>query len=226
MGRVKYSPEARKKIVASFVEATAHIIENEGLDAVSIRKVASQAGYSSATMYLYFRDLDELITMSSISYLRDYLSELAADAETMQTAEAEYLHTWELFCKYSFANAPIFLHLYFKDHNDSLGDIIKEYYSVFPNELDKISGAVLSMLLSGDLYERTIKVLEPYAAELGFSADEAALINEITIGYYRTLLESFLSREATPENIESTTERFISATRFILENGRHSEEEA
>lgn len=216
MGRIKYSPEARKKIVASFVEATASIIEQEGLDAVSIRKVASQAGYSSATMYLYFKDLDELITMSSISYLRDYLSELAADAHVMVTNESKYLHTWSLFCKYSFANAPIFLHLYFKDHNEPLGDTIKEYYSVFPNELDKISGAVLSMLLTGDLYERTINVLDPYAEELGYTPEEATMINEITIGYYRTLLESFVSKEPTEENIAQATDRFIESLGFVL----------
>lgn len=225
MGRVKYSPEARKKIVASFVEATATIIAEEGLEAVSIRKVASQAGFSSATMYLYFKDLDELITMSSISYLRDYLSELAADADTMETAEAKYLHTWRLFCKYSFANAPIFQHLYFKEHNAPLSDIIKEYYSVFPNELDKISGPVLSMLLSGDLYERTIQVLEPYALELGYSTDEAELINEITIGYYRTLLESFTTKEPTRANIEATTKRFMLAVEFILANKRDKKQE-
>lgn len=223
MGRIKYSPEARKKIVASFVEATANIIEEEGLGAVSIRKVASQAGYSSATMYLYFKDLDELITMSSISYLRDYLSELAADAHVMVTNESKFLHTWKLFCKYSFANAPIFLHLYFKEHNEPLGDTIKEYYSVFPNELDKISGAVLSMLLTGDLYERTINVLEPYAEELGYTPDEATMINEITIGYYRTLLESFVSKEPTEENIAQATDRFIQSLHFVLAtNKRHA----
>lgn len=216
MGRIKYSAEARKKIIASFVEATADIISEEGLGAVSIRKVASRAGYSSATMYLYFKDLDELTTMSSISYLRDYLSELAADVEQMQDPESAYLHTWELFCKSSFNNAPIFLHLYFKEHNAPLSDIIKAYYSVFPSELDKISGSVLSMLLAGDLYERTNKVLEPYAAELGYSTEESQLINEVTIGYYRTLLESFLHKDPTPETVEATTERFMSAARFLL----------
>lgn len=38
-----------------FVDATAEIIEEEGVENVTIRKVADRAGYNSATIYNYFQ---------------------------------------------------------------------------------------------------------------------------------------------------------------------------
>ena len=36
------------------------IIEEEGIDSLSIRKTAEKAGYNSATLYHYFSDFEEL----------------------------------------------------------------------------------------------------------------------------------------------------------------------
>lgn len=44
-----------------FVDATAEIIEEEGLENVTIRKVADKAGYNSATIYNYFSEVSHLI---------------------------------------------------------------------------------------------------------------------------------------------------------------------
>ena len=216
MGRNKYSPAARKKIIGTFIEITRKIIDDKGIDAVSIRKVASEAGYSSATMYIYFKDLDELITLSSIGYLQDYVSQLAQDSERMKNAEDLYFHVWDLFCRNSFAHAPIFKHLFFVEHSTPLDELIKEYYSIFPNELDNISGTVLSMLLMGDLHERTLIQLKPFGLELDYSEEELILINDITISYYRSLLEEMILHAPTPETIEHSVGRFLEGARFII----------
>ena len=79
MGRSKYSPEERERIITTFIRAAREIVDLEGVENVSIRKVASLAGFNSATIYLYFKDLDELITLASISYLENYCRTLAAD---------------------------------------------------------------------------------------------------------------------------------------------------
>lgn len=43
-----------------FIEATAAIIEEEGYDHITIRKIADKAGYNSATIYNYFSELSHL----------------------------------------------------------------------------------------------------------------------------------------------------------------------
>lgn len=44
-----------------FIQATKEMLKGEGLKSVSVRKIADRAGYSYATMYNYFKDVQELI---------------------------------------------------------------------------------------------------------------------------------------------------------------------
>lgn len=49
--------ELRERIMA----AAGEIVGEQGLDALSMRAIAVRIGYSAATIYLYFRDKDELL---------------------------------------------------------------------------------------------------------------------------------------------------------------------
>ena len=44
-----------------FIQSTKELLRGEGLRAVSVRNIAEQAGYSYATLYNYFRDVNDLI---------------------------------------------------------------------------------------------------------------------------------------------------------------------
>ena len=44
-----------------FIDAAFSIIETEGVENITIRKVAGIAGYNSSTIYNYFEDLDQLV---------------------------------------------------------------------------------------------------------------------------------------------------------------------
>ena len=67
----------RKRIMIYFIEATQKLIQSEGIDGLSIRKIATEAGYNSATIYNYFQDLEHLTLFASVCYLRDYVIALA-----------------------------------------------------------------------------------------------------------------------------------------------------
>lgn len=51
----------RQRNRAYFLDAAKHIIITEGVEGVSVRRVADAAGYSFATLYKYFADLNELL---------------------------------------------------------------------------------------------------------------------------------------------------------------------
>lgn len=51
----------RQRIKMHFLEAAKELILNEGVENISVRKVADLAGYSYATIYNYFKDLNELL---------------------------------------------------------------------------------------------------------------------------------------------------------------------
>ena len=76
----------QKRNMMYFVEATEKILKEEGIPGVTIRRIAAEAGYNSATLYNYFQDLDELILFGSVCFLRDYLLSLARHLEPEMTA--------------------------------------------------------------------------------------------------------------------------------------------
>jgi len=68
----------RNRMENYFIEATKEIIAEEGIDKVSVRKVGEKAGYSYATIYNYFSDLNELLANTAYNYLEDCYQEVLA----------------------------------------------------------------------------------------------------------------------------------------------------
>lgn len=51
-----------------FIEATKEILKGEGSKALSVRNIAERAGYSYATLYNYFKDQTELVSLSLLEF--------------------------------------------------------------------------------------------------------------------------------------------------------------
>lgn len=66
-----------KRMRGYFIDAAKETLKGEGLKAVNVRTVAERAGYSFATMYNYFKDLNELIFIC----VKDFISECEAFAD-------------------------------------------------------------------------------------------------------------------------------------------------
>lgn len=221
MSRAKYSPEKQRSIMATFINATADIIKNEGIEAISIRSVASRAGYSSATLYLYFDDINQLEALASISYLRDYVAEISSKMDDFEDPRDVYLYTWDAFCRHSFANAPVFMELFFGQYGAELDDTVKKYYSVFPHELEHISSKALSMLMAGNLLERNINILRLHTQAVGIPEEYENLINEITVSYYRGLLERACAfkEPLSEEQVNALKEEFLFGASWLIDKG-------
>lgn len=50
-----------KRMKGYFIQATKDILKGEGIKSVSVRNIADKAGYSYATLYNYFKDVNDLI---------------------------------------------------------------------------------------------------------------------------------------------------------------------
>lgn len=215
MGRSKYSEEERERMIITFIRATREIVDQEGIENVSIRKVAARAGFNSATMYLYFKDIDELITLASMSYLENYCRTLAADLSQMKTPLDTYIHTWKVFCQYAFTYPDVFYHLFYKPHSTPLEETVHRYYQIYPHQLDHISGTLYHMLYSGTLENRNRQVLLPLAEEGMIRLEHVDMINVMTVCYFCRLLEEKRAQAGALAS-ERQTERFLSAARFLL----------
>lgn len=88
----------RRRMMSYFIEAAIGIIEQNGVEGLSLRKVAQAAGYNSATLYHYFKDIEHLSLMACMKYLRNYTLQLAAYPYSSDPLEA-FLEIWDIFVK-------------------------------------------------------------------------------------------------------------------------------
>lgn len=67
-----------------FTQATKEMILAEGTKSLSVRSIAEKAGYSFATMYNYFKDVNELISYCILDFANEcesYINDRVSDKE-------------------------------------------------------------------------------------------------------------------------------------------------
>lgn len=103
----------RNRMMNYFIEAAKEIIEEEGIQSLSVRKVGDRAGYSYATIYNYFKDLNTLLYYCLLDYMDNcyrYLKEKINDtkefSERIEVMAASYV---EYFAKNPYQFQLIFI---------------------------------------------------------------------------------------------------------------------
>ena len=217
MGRNKYTPEQRAQIITTFLSAATKILRTEGVKGVSIRKVAAMAGYNSATLYLYFKDVNDLITLASIGYLEGYCRTLANSRGQMTDALSTYLYAWQVLSRYATAHPDVFYQLFFGEHDEPLSASVERYYSIHPGELANLDDGIIQFLTRGDLADRNRFLLDRLAATGTVDASKVENINLLTVAYFKSLLEELMSARGTEVPAEFVPDRMDQMNRFLLE---------
>ncbi|MEA4919996.1 MAG: TetR/AcrR family transcriptional regulator [Clostridiaceae bacterium] len=215
MGRQPLNKEAQKEIIIRLIKATQEISFVEGLEAVTIRKISTQAGLNIATLYKYFGDLDELLLFTCVDLFRSYANDLIQYEAQTKTASPEktYMVTWELFCRYSFQYPEYINRLFFGKHSGRLAHVIKAYYDLFPEQLEGMSQSLKVMISSADLYKRNLEVLQPLLKNRA-SEQRMNLINDLTISYfYKLLNEKIVGGNQIDNTVQ--TQHMLDACRLL-----------
>lgn len=180
-----------------FIEATAQIIEEEGIDNVTIRKVADIAGYNSATIYNYFEELSHLILFSSMRFLKKYTDALPQYIAKSNDPLEKYLLIWECFCKFSF-NQPQIYYAVFSSNLGGLPEkLIQDYYSIFPTDLVGIEEELKVMLLENNLSSRCRLSLEKCVEKGYLDKENIDSINELQFLIWQGMLTTILNKRCS-----------------------------
>lgn len=198
----------KKRMMSYFIEATNKIIEEEGIEDVTIRKVADLAGYNSATLYNYFNNLDHLIFFACMKYMREYISTLPHSIADMENSLDKYFLIWKAFARYSFIYPKIYFRIFFDKYSNSLNDTIRQYYDIFPEELGKQSTDLMPMLLGQNIYDRNIYILKACLHKYSTDILQLEEINEIHILIYQGMLMRFLNGQTT-YSVEEGVDRIL-----------------
>jgi len=105
--------EQKRENLILFIKTTQKLINDEGLQNVSIRKIAALSGFHNSTIYLYFKDLDELVMLASIQHFQKYSAALERQSRLHADPYDNFYTIWECFAESAFQYADIFYNFFF-----------------------------------------------------------------------------------------------------------------
>lgn len=200
-----------------FIDATAQIIEEEGIENVTIRKIADIAGYNSATIYNYFGELSHLIFFATMRFLKKYAETLPEYMARGKDPLERYLLLWECFCKFSYKEPQIYHAIFTSNLGGLPEELINDYYGIFPTDLINIPEDLKPMFLESNLSKRGRIALEK-CIEAGYIKDEnAEEIGEIVTLVWQGMHIMILNNRRS-YNAEEATEITMKYIRQIVMN--------
>ncbi|MFZ5969508.1 MAG: TetR family transcriptional regulator [Bacillota bacterium] len=201
----------KKRMMGYFLEAANKIIEEEGLEEITIRKVADLAGYNYATVYNYFENLDHLIFFACMKYLKGYILDLPNHIKNADNALDKYLLIWECFSKHSYTHPKIYYKMFFDKFSGSYNDAVKQYYFIFPEEIAEQAQDMLPTMLNDNKFHRDMEALKACAKEGFLKKESLEEINDMCMLIYEGMLLRMIHQadRYTVEKAVETTLRYI-----------------
>ena len=209
----------KRRVMMYFIEATQELILNEGIENLSIKKIADTAGYNTATIYNYFEDLEELILYSSIDYLKIYLKDLKSKIKSNMKAIEMYETIYKVFVHHSFEKPEIFHTLFFGKYSYKLEKIIKKYYEIFPDDITGQTDITKSVLVEGNIHNRDLPVIKQMIKEGSILEEDAPYIMEAIVRIHQSYLENIL-QQREKISLEEHEIKFFKIFNFLLKRNK------
>ena len=183
--------EEKRKNAIAFVEATQALIDSEGLEKISIRKIAEKAGFHNSTIYLYFKDANQLILLASLKHFNAYSRKLSEYGTMIASPTDKFLAVWQAFGETVFYKPHIFRNFFFGKYSDNLTPIINQYYRLFPEEKPVYTGEIEEMYYGGNISDRCLQILKPLTGveATHVTVDNLQLVNTIIVACLKQLLD-------------------------------------
>ncbi len=204
----------KNRMLRYFIRSTQEIIEQEGVERVTLRNISQKAGYSTAALYRYFEDLEELIIISSLKYSKDYLREVSPFfAQNPLSAEA-YLLSWQAFMTCVLKYPQIFYRMLFGRYRDRLGELIRSYEELFPEDKIVYERFNLAQFEGKGIANYTLFLLQGYAQDNAMPLEDLSCLNDMMLN----CMQSALAQKCTDPSLSSKDllARFMKQVAFLL----------
>lgn len=214
---IDYQSDIQKREnLIHFIKVTQQIIEEEGIQKVSIRKIAALSGFHNSTIYLYFNDLDELTMLASIKRFQKYSAALEKQSEKHADDYDNFFNIWECFCESAFKYACVFNNFFFGKYSDDLFRFLNVYYDLFPEEKNKYTKDIEAMYFGKNYTERCMKILLPLIGDerTCVTEENVEIINDLTVSYCQYLLKQKCANEAISS--KKLQEKLMDSIHFLV----------
>lgn len=192
----------RNRMRKYFLDSAVEIIDEEGIEHLTIRKVAAKAGYNSATLYNYFENLDNLKLFASMTYLDEYIDNIAEYLKDAKTSFDIYRANWRCFIHYSFQKPAIYYAIFFADLERNLEYYFERYYKAYPLKTENQPPLIQKMLHTNSIEKRSAILVDQCIADGFFTKEDGRFMDNVILDVYETMLNRVNRKKITPERAE------------------------
>lgn len=186
-----------------YIAQASKIIKEEGVSAVSIRRIAKEMNCSSASLYRHFENLDELLYYAHLSSLNEYIIDLSAREKGWKNMWETHFGIWSTYAENAFQKPEAFDSIFYKKNP---GKALKEYYQMFPDAIVQVGPKIKEMLEISGYYERDYYMCTCLAAEGKILLANAGKLNHMIctlfLGYFKYVQEKRIEQHEIPELID------------------------
>ncbi|MFD1416031.1 TetR/AcrR family transcriptional regulator [Oceanobacillus jeddahense] len=200
-----------------FLDAASDLIEEKGLHQITVRQIADRAGYTSSTVYNYFRDLSHLKFFAVMRYTNSYFKDLPLYMDKGINTIDKWLYAWECFCRHSFQHPEIYSLLYIENLGNIPEELVKNYYQVYANELIDLSDSVQSIISQHDIATRSSLYIQNAKEEGFLEENDIEYIADTTMLIWTGMLTNVLNLRREISNEEAAKQTMHYIQRSILQ---------
>ncbi len=184
-----------------YIDCAERVIRQEGIEALSIRRLAKELGLNSATMYSYFKDLDHLLTFVSLKFRKDYHKDLHRSITSDMDLKMQYIKLYEVYCMYSFYYPSMFLRMYFGPYSDNLHEIFDEYYEIYPEEMLDQALVVRELISNAGTYSGDRAVVKLLAEKGYIKPENIDLLAETAVRVHASYMYDIIRKPQLSETM-------------------------
>lgn len=190
-----------------FLDAATDVIIEDGIDHVTIRKIADKAGYTSSTAYNYFKDLSHLKFFAAMRFTTDYVNELPQYLEKGNNTVEKWLYSWECFCKHSFEHPKIYSVIFMDNLGSVPEDLFEHYYQIYKNDLLGLPDEIKGIIMEHSFAKRSALYIQSAVDEGFIQEQDVDLIADITLMIWKGMISTVMNKRRNytkKEAIEKT----------------------
>lgn len=207
-----------------FVDAAVEIIETEGIDKITIRKVADKAGFTSSTVYNYFDELSHLVFFAAMRFTKDYIEDLPNYLDKGSNTIEKWMYSWECFCKYTFERPKIYSLIFINNLGSAPKDLLDHYYEVYKDDLLGLPEEIQLIIL-----EHTIPIRSALFLKLAeeneeiIKTEDIEFISDVTFFIWKGMMTTVLNNRrkyTTEEAINKTLSYIYKSVMLIVDEDK------
>lgn len=192
-----------------YIEKAHEIIQEEGIEAVSIRRIARELGCSSASLYRHFENLSELLYYAELRTLGEYIKSLNEAEKHWHNMWEVYVGIWDVYSREAFRHPEAYNLLFFEYNNVKLKNSTEEYYKMFPEDIKDTNRFFYKMLRTSDFMSRDFEICKECITSGAITYENAVQLNRIVCLLFKGYFKTVMDEKIRPEEIDGRVEQMV-----------------